>query len=79
MIAEDRAKGTINSEILKEYFRYNGGVSSFIYVAFIMIIWIGCYLGSSLWIADWCVDDSNVNKNFSNEVYFWVYFSLGFG
>ncbi|KAM3143255.1 hypothetical protein pb186bvf_004587 [Paramecium bursaria] len=79
MLAEDRAKGTINKEILKEYFRYNGGVSSFIYVAFIMVVWIGCYLGSSLWIADWCVEDASVDKNFSNEVYFWVYFSLGFG
>ena len=55
MIIEERVIGNISSEVISSYIEFNGGVSPFIIVAVIMVFWIFCYIGSSIWIAMWCV------------------------
>ena len=55
MIIEERVIGNITSEVLNSYIEFNGGTGPFIIVAFIMLFWIFCYIGSSVWIAIWCV------------------------
>lgn len=53
MLLEDRNKGSISFEILATYIRLTGGVVFTVFLIFMMLLWDGCYVGSSLWMAHW--------------------------
>ncbi|CAD8205655.1 unnamed protein product [Paramecium pentaurelia] len=78
MILEERQKGDINYEVFLQYFAHNGGCVSFSLVIVIMIIWISCYLGSSIWISKWAALSSKDEEFSRNTLYFSIYFTLGF-
>ncbi|CAK61098.1 unnamed protein product (macronuclear) [Paramecium tetraurelia] len=78
MVLEERQKGEINYYVFLQYFAHNGGCQSYSLVIVIMIVWISCYLGSSIWISNWA-DQSSKDEEFSrNTLYFSIYFALGF-
>ncbi|CAD8193906.1 unnamed protein product [Paramecium pentaurelia] len=78
MILEERQKGNINYDVFLQYFAHNGGCLSFSLVMVIMIVWIFCYLGSSIWISKWAALSSKDEEFSRNTLYFSIYFTFGF-
>jgi hypothetical protein len=53
MLSEDRNKGSISLDTLTLYIKLTGGFSFALFLLFMMLLWFGCYIGSSLWMARW--------------------------
>jgi hypothetical protein len=53
MLLEDRNKGAISFDLLASYIKLTGGIPFAIFLLFMMILWDGSYIGSSLWMAHW--------------------------
>ncbi|CAD8155775.1 unnamed protein product [Paramecium pentaurelia] len=84
MLLEDRNKGSISFEILATYIRLTGGVLFASFMVFMMLLWDGCYVGSSLWMAHWTQQASEDLANgvdTNNYFYLTIYsvLSLSYG
>ncbi|KAM3141562.1 hypothetical protein pb186bvf_006426 [Paramecium bursaria] len=74
MLLEDRKEGNINKEVLFQYVKLNGGYLFFAFLNVMMVLWIACYIGSSLWMAHWTqVSDQNQKNDVETT------FSLSYG